>query len=106
MATTTSNQGIRIPQSTDDPDVVNDLGNAVADIETKLVMVFNNVADRSARVPAPTEGMLSYLKDVNLFYYYSGTAWTAVVPTVPTFSSGTAVPSNSSGVDGDVFWKV
>ena len=106
MATTTSNQGIRIPQSTDDPDVVGDLGNAVADIEVRLVMVFTSATDRSTRVPAPTEGMFSYLKDVNKHYYYDGTAWQALVPSVPTFSSGTSVPSNSSGADGDVFWKV
>lgn len=105
MATTTSNQGIRIPQSTDDPDVVGDLNNAVADIEKKLVMVFNNTSDRSTRLPAPTEGMLSYLKDVDLYYTYNGTAWVLLV-NVPAFTSGSSVPSNSVGNNGDVFFKI
>lgn len=106
MATTTANQGIRVPESTDDPDVVDDMTKAVLDIEKKLVMVFSSVADRSARVPSPVEGMLCFLRDLNRFDVYDGAAWVAAVPTVPTFTSGTAVPSNSSGADGDVFWKV
>lgn len=106
MATTTANQAIRIPQTTDDPDVVDDITKAVLDLEKRVVMVFDNSSDRSSRVPTPTEGMLSYLKDTDLYYFYSGTAWTALVPSVPTFSSGTAVPSNSSGNNGDIFFKV
>lgn len=106
MATTTTNQQIRVPQSTDDPDVVDDLNKAVTDIEKKLVMVFNNATDRSTRVPSPTEGMLSYLKDTDIFYLHNGVTWVQLVPALPTFSSGTAVPSNGSGANGDVFWKV
>lgn len=106
MATTTANQGIRIPQSTDDPDVVDDLTKAVSDLEKRVVMVFNNSSDRSARVATPTEGMLSYLKDTDLFYKHDGSAWVALLPVIPTFTSGTAVPSNASGVDGDIFFKV
>lgn len=106
MATTTSNQQIRVPQGTDDPDVVDDLTKAIADVEKKLVMVFSNVSDRSARVPTPVEGMLAYLKDTDLYYKYDGAAWVALLPAIPTFTSGTAVPSNASGVDGDVFFKV
>ena len=106
MATTTSNQQIRIPQSTDDPDVVDDLGNAVADIEKKLVMVFNNTADRTSRVSAPTEGMLSYMKDTNKLEKFDGAAWVNVLGSTPNFTTGTAVPSNATGSDGDVFFKV
>lgn len=106
MATTTGNQQIRVPQSTDDPDVVDDLNKAVTDIEKKLVMVFNSATDRSTRLSAPTEGMLSYLKDTDSYYFFNGTAWTLLVPALPTFSSGTSVPSNGSGANGDVFWKV
>lgn len=106
MATTTTNQGIRIPQSTDDPDVVGDLGNAVLDIEKRLVMVFASSSVRSTKLPSPAEGMLCWLQDVNVFQYHNGTAWVDLLPAVPAFSSGAAVPLNSSGKDGDVFFKV
>lgn len=106
MATTTTNQAIRIPQSTDDPNIVEDIGFVVSDIEKKLVMVFLTVSDRSTRVPAPVEGMFSFLKDTNTFSYYDGSAWQDVIPDLPTFSSGTTVPNNASGANGDVFFKV
>ena len=106
MATTTSNQALRIPQTTDDPNIVEDMTNLALDIEKRLVMVFNSTADRSSRLPSPTEGMLSYLKDTDTYSYFNGTSWTDLVSDAPTFSSGTAVPSNSSGSDGDVFFKV
>lgn len=106
MATTTANQAIRVPQSTDDPDVVDDLNKAILDVEKKLVMVFNSASDRSTRVTTPTEGMLSYQKDTDLYYTYNGAAWVALLPAVPTFTYGTAVPSNASGANGDVFWKI
>ncbi len=107
MATTTNNQSLRVPQSTDDPNIVEDMTNLALDIEKKLVMVFNSVTDRSARLPSPQEGMLSYLKDNNTYEYYDGAAWTEMVSSgAPTFTSGTAVPSNAVGADGDVFWKI
>lgn len=106
MATTTANQGIRVPQSTDDPDVVDDLNKAVLDIEKKLVMSFANVSDRTTRVPSPVEGMLGWMRDTDTFVKFDGTAWANLVPVVPSFTSGTVVPSNTSGSDGDVFFKV
>ncbi len=106
MATTTANQQIRVPQSTDDPDVVDDINKAVLDIEKKVVMVFNSVNDRTSRLPSPTEGMLSYQKDTNTYTYYDGTTWLSLVPTVPTFTTGTTVPSNSFGNNGDVYFKI
>lgn len=105
MATVTGNQGLRIPQTTDDPDVVTDLTNVVSDIEKRLVMVFNNTADRSTRLASPTEGMLSYLKDTDKYYTFTGSAWVLLVM-VPTFTTGTTVPSSGTGSDGDVFFKI
>lgn len=42
------------------------------------VMVFTNAADRTAQIPTPTEGMMSYLKDTNAVEVYNGTAFVAI----------------------------
>jgi hypothetical protein len=47
-------------------------------LQDQVVMVFANVAARSAAIPAPTEGMHSYQLDVHRPEFYNGTAW---VPT-------------------------
>lgn len=39
------------------------------------VMVFASSAARSSALPSPTEGMVTYLKDDDGTYYYSGSAW-------------------------------
>jgi hypothetical protein len=44
-------------------------------LQDQAVMVFPNAAARSAAIPAPTEGMTSYLADVNRVEFYTGTAW-------------------------------
>lgn len=107
MATTTADQAIRVPQSTDDPDIVADLTNAVLDMEKKLFRVYNSATDRNTKNASPVEGMVAYIKDVDQVHYYSGSAWVQLYPpAVPTFSSGTSVPSNASGANGDVFFKV
>jgi hypothetical protein len=40
------------------------------------VMVFSNSITRAAALTSPTEGMLTWLEDINRFQYYSGSAWT------------------------------
>lgn len=105
MATTTPITSLPIPQAGDDPDVVADMTALANALEKKLVMVFNNTTDRSARVTAPTEGMFAFMKDTNTFVVYDGAAWVAAYPAPPTFSNGASVPSNASGANGDVFFK-
>jgi hypothetical protein len=52
------------------------------------VMVFATAAARLAAIPAPTDGMVSYLKDTKFYYTYNGTAWlqlpNMIVPTTYT----------------------
>lgn len=52
------------------------------------VMVFASAATRTTALPSPSDGMISYLKDVKLYYTYNGTAWVQlpnlVVPTTYT----------------------
>lgn len=47
----------------------------------QAVMRFSGSAARAASITAPTEGMITYLDDVNRVEYYSGSAWVAVSPT-------------------------
>lgn len=39
------------------------------------VLVFASAVARDAAITAPTEGMYAYLKDTDVTYYYSGSAW-------------------------------
>jgi hypothetical protein len=103
---TTANQGLPYPTTADDPNVPQDLQALAEALEKKLVMVFASVADRSAKVSAPTSGMLSVMTDTDVIEFYDGAAWKRVYPpAVPAVTNGTAVPSNSSGANGDVFFK-
>lgn len=103
---TTANQALPYPTSTDDPNVPQDLQALAEAVEKKLVMVFTGTSDRSTRLPAPTAGMVSVRTDVDIVEVYDGAAWQQVYPPkVPAVTNGTVVPSNSSGANGDVFFK-
>lgn len=65
------------------PDVVT--GEVIAstwgnDIRDRAVQRYANAATRTASVPAPEEGALSYLLDTNLVYVYDGAAWVTINP--------------------------
>lgn len=47
----------------------------------QAVMRFSGSAARAASITAPTEGMVTYLDDVNRVEYYDGAAWTPISPT-------------------------
>jgi hypothetical protein len=44
----------------------------------QTVMVFASAAARSSEITSPSEGMLSYRTDVNVFEFYNGSAWVAL----------------------------
>lgn len=105
MATTTPMQAFPVMEGTDDPDIPADIMALALAIEKRVVGVYNNVADRDAKITAPVEGQIAYLKDTNKLTYYSGSAWTDVVPALPAFYSGTTAPDNADGVNGDIYIK-
>ena len=41
----------------------------------QMVMTFAGSAARSSAIPAPTEGMLTYLADTDKFEFYNGTSF-------------------------------
>lgn len=73
-------------------------------LQDQVVMVFDNSTARTTAIATPTEGMVSYLKDTNLLYIYSGSAWNVIgnsgasgfvyVDTVYYTSSGSFNPTS------------
>jgi hypothetical protein len=76
-----------------------------SDLNTYLmdqaVMTFASATARTSAIASPTEGMLTWLEDSNKYSYYSGSAWTDLVPAqAQTVSDKTA---NYSIVAGDAY---
>lgn len=88
----TTNQGLIIPNGTDNANVPLTFTNFVlgtTGIENRLVQRYLSIADRTARNAAPNEGELSYLVDLNRYDTYTGSAW------VPLISSYTFAVANT-----------
>lgn len=47
-------------------------------IQEQTVMVFADASARSTAITVPSEGMVTYLSDIDQLQFYSGTAWKAV----------------------------
>lgn len=75
MSTTTTVQGLPVPEAADDVDVPGDMMSLAQAVETKLVMVFDNSGARDAAIPAPTDGMLCCLADSNSYQVFSDAEW-------------------------------
>jgi len=81
------------------------------------VMVFASATARTAALPSPSEGMVTYLEDTNALYLWTGAAWQSIVSVVGTgnilinsnflinqrsYVSGTALATGAYGIDR---WK-
>jgi hypothetical protein len=101
-------QGWPIPINGDDPDVPGDMANLAKAIEKNVIGTYLTVADRDAKITSPSEGQFAYVKGNDTLYWYTGAplAWAVFPPVQPAITSGTSVPPNSSGANGDVFFKV
>lgn len=106
MPTTTTAQGFPVMVDGDDPNIPEDIMNLTKAIEKRVMGVYNTATDRNTKLPTPEEGQVAYLKDTNTFTFYTGSAWTNMFTAPPTFTSGATVPANTSGSNGDVFFKV
>lgn len=105
---TTALQNLPIPVESDTPDVPRDITALANAVEKRLAAVYDNVSDRDARNASPQEGQLAILRDVNQVWCYFDTAWTQIFPAtgLPAITSGTTVPNNANGVDGDLYLQV
>jgi hypothetical protein len=66
-------------------------------IQDQVVFVYNDASARSSGILAPTEGMVSYLKNTNLLYVYDGSSWVEVAPDVGTPGTYTKVTTDFKG---------
>lgn len=69
-------------------------GNAIRD---RTVQRYTNSTDRDTSHPAPTEGDLAYLEDVNTLQFYSGSAWVNVLDTTSGY-----LPLTGGTLSGDL----
>jgi len=105
---TTPAQQFPIPVDGDDPDVTGDTATLAKAIEKRVVGVYASTADRDTKTAAAgvQEGMFAFTKDTNKLWYHDGAAWQEFRIGSFAITSGGTVPANSSGNNGDVFFKV
>lgn len=80
---------------------------SAADVNTYLmeqaVMVFADASARSTAITAPSEGMVTYLKDTNQTQYYTGSAWETIGLGGLNLITETTVTAQASVAFDDVF---
>jgi hypothetical protein len=105
MPATSPAQLFPYPITTDDPDVPDDMMKLAKAVEKRVMGVYTTEADRDTKTASAgvEEGMFAYTKNNDKIWYYDGAAW--VQQTYPTITSGTTVPADSTGNNGDVFFK-
>jgi hypothetical protein len=74
--------------------------------EIGAVQTFANAAARTAAIPSPTEGIVSYLNDSNLLTIHDGSAWKpslatsgGILQVVRSSTTGEVITSSSTFVD-------
>jgi len=73
--------------------------------EIGAIQTFADAAARTAAIPTPTEGIVSYLNDANILSIYDGSAWkTSLAPTgsiiqVVTATTSTNTSTTTTGVN-------
>jgi hypothetical protein len=65
-------------------------------LQDQTVMVFPSNAVRSTAVVVPTEGMLSWVEDLNKYQYYTGAAWADLIIPIEGGTIGQAYVSNGT----------
>ncbi len=77
-----------------------------ADVNTFLaqqtVQVYANAAGRTSVVPTPSEGMVSYLQDLNIVESYDGANWNPIDSVINVRTAATANFTLGAGDAGDL----
>lgn len=69
-------------------------------LQDQTVMVFATPGARGSAIPAPTEGMLSWVEDSNKYQYYSGSAWVDLIQPIEGGTLGQAYVSGGTAAAG------
>lgn len=97
MTTTTTDQGLILPVSSDGDNVPQSFSDFNTGVESRLVKRYTSAADRTARNPTPTAGELSYLGSTGALELYSGSAW---INPFPRTARGIMAAPTTAGGDG------
>lgn len=98
MATTDDyGQGVSIASLDDAPDA-SVLAKAIANtLAGRSIMRFASSSTRTATIPSPVEGMMSWLQDVDSLEYFNGTSWiTFEAPQVQTYNAAASLASHAT----------
>lgn len=113
MTSTTDDQQLVLPVNTDLNDVPTHMASYNSGVESRLVKRYLSATDRSVRNPAPQEGEISYLRDINAYEFHDGSGWGALVSTAawqtytPTWGSTTGTqPTVGNGTVSGRYQKV
>lgn len=73
-------------------------------LQDQTVMVFATSGARSSAIPAPTEGMLSWLEDSDKYQYHNGSSWVDLITPIEGGTLGQAYVSGGTAAAafGDV----
>jgi hypothetical protein len=70
-------------------------------LQDQTVMVFADAAARTVAIPSPSEGMVTYLSDINYISVWDGTQWVRIGNAKITVQNTTP----GTGVDGDLWFN-
>jgi hypothetical protein len=104
----TGAQGFPYPLPSDDPNIPDDLMQLAKAIEKRVMGVYPSPAERNAWTAAVgiEEGMFAYTRSDDMVCVYNGSSWVQFPTPTPKITSSGSVPSNATGTDGDVHFKV
>jgi len=108
MAASTAAQGFPYPQPGDDPDIPDDMMKLAKAVEKRVMGIYPSPAERNAWTAAigVEEGMFAYTRSDDMVCVFNGSGWVQFPARVPAITNSGSVPSNASGADGDVHFKV
>jgi len=101
MPTNSPDQQITTPNGPDPAVAPQDFLDFLADVETRLVKRYTNEADRTARNPAPPDGEVSFLADIDRWDRRQGAAWWEMFPLFARKLTETQVVNNSTALVPD-----
>jgi hypothetical protein len=79
MPTTSANQGLILPSLTDAANMVTTMASYNNGVEPRLVLRFLSIADRTARMPIPDDGMIGVMLDTGTPVLGKSGVWTSLV---------------------------